>query len=440
MKTRRQLPAPRKKTGKDAAQAVKRVDSLTLQAVTSETLSELLGLPGMRVSRFAVEEEGEEKYLHLFCEHEHDVAICPRCMQAATGSHDQKDRCVRHLDVWGMKTLVHFPQRRFDCEVCGKPFTENLEWIEPKRRQTRAFEMHIYERVKHKTPRKRVALQDRLSEATVLDIFKRQAKRAARQGDDGRVHILGVDEISLRKGHKQYALVLSDLGRRRVIAVLPNRLKGTFEAWLDALTQEERRAIKVVSMDMWEAYRQAVRQRLSHAKIVADRFHVMKQLNHQIDLMRRSMQRKAKKEEDEALYRALKGSRWVLLKNRRDLTPEQEAQLGTILDVSHELRTIYLLKEEFRTICDKITDRARAQRFLWAWTGKALSTASRYLIRFVKTLRNWWHESLNYFDDRVTQGFVEGINRAIRGIINRAFGFRNFDNFRLQVLVECGHV
>jgi transposase len=209
---------------------------------------------------------------------------------------------------------------------------------------------------------------------------------------------------------------------------------------LDALTKEERRAIKVVSMDMWEAYRQAVRQRLPHAKIVADRFHVMKQLNHQIDLMRRSIQRKAKKEGDEALYQALKGSRWVLLKNRRDLTPEQEAQLGAILDISDELRTMYLLKEEFRTICDKITDRTRAQRFLWAWTGKALSTASRYLIRFVKTLRNWWHEFLNYFDDRVTQGFVEGINRAIRGIINRAFGFRNFDNFRLQVLVECGHV
>ena len=440
MKTLRQLPAPPRKTAKDAAQAVKRVDSLTLQAVTSETLSELLGLPGMRVRRFAVEEENEEKYLHLFCEHEHDVAICPRCMQAATDSHEQKDRCVRHLDVWGMETLVHFPQRRFDCEVCGKPFTENLEWIEPKRRQTRAFEMYIYERVKHKTPRKCVALQEGLSQATVLDIFKRHAKRAACQVDDGRVHILGVDEISLRKGHKQYALVLSDLERRRVIAVLPNRLKGTFETWLEALMEQERRAIKVVSMDMWEAYRQAVRKRLSHAKIVADRFHMMKQLNHQIDLMRRSIQRKAKQDAGETLYQALKGSRWLLLKNRRELTPEQEDQLCAILDISDELRTMYLLKEEFRTICDKITDRTKAQRFLWAWTNKALITGSRYLIRFVKTLCNWWHEFLSYFDDRVTQGFVEGINRAIRGIINRAFGFRNFDNFRLQVLVECGHV
>jgi len=195
---------------------------------------------------------------------------------------------------------------------------------------------------------------------------------------------------------------------------------GTFEQWLESLTEEDSQAIKVVSMDMWDAYRQAVGKRLRHAKIVTDRFHVMKQINHQIDLMRRSMQRKAKKESDEALYQALKGSQWVLLKNRSTLAPEQEAQLQTILAVSDELRIIYLLKEEFRTICDKINDQTRAQRFLWAWTGKALVTGSRYLTRFVNTLRNWWHEFLNYFDDRVTQGFVEGINRAIRGIINRA--------------------
>ena len=388
----------------------------------------------------AIEKENKEQYLHLFCEHEHDVAICPRCLKATTEIHEEKDRGVRHLDIWGMRTLVHFPQRRFDCHVCGKPFTENLEWIDPKRRQTSVFETHIYERVKNKTPRKQVALQEGLQEATVLEIFKRQAKRAARQVNDRRVRILGVDEISLRKGHKQYALVISDLERRRVIAVLPNRLKETFEDWLEGLTEEQRRAIKVVSMDMWEAYRQAVRKKLRHAQIVADRFHVMKQLNHQIDLMRRSIQRKAKKDGDETLYQALKGSRWVLLKNRNELTPEQEGQLVIILAVSDELCQLYLLKEEFRTICNIITDRGRAQRFLGAWTWKALATGSRYLIRFVKTLRNWWHEFLNYFDDRVTQGFVEGINRAIRGIINRAFGFRNFDNFRLQVLVECGGV
>lgn len=438
MKTLPQLPPPPKKIPKDAARAVKRVANLSTQVVTATTLSDLLGLPGMRVTRFAIEAESQEQYLHLFCEHAHAVSICPRCLQATDQVHEEKERCVRHLDIWEMKTLVHFPQRRFDCATCGKPFTENPEWLDSKRRQTNAFERHIYAQVKNKMPRKQVALQAGLHEATVQEIFKRQAQRTARQVDRRSIRILGVDEISLRKGHKQYALVISDLERRRVMAVLPNRLKKTFEAWLEGLTQEERRVIQVVSIDMWEAYRQAVHKQLPHAQIVADRFHVMQQLNRQIDLLRRSFQRKAKQDGDETLYQALKGSRWALLKNRRDLTPEQETQLRTILTVSDELRGLYLLKEEFRTICDKITDRVRAQRFLSAWSWKARTSGSRYLMRFVNTLHNWWHEFLNYFDERVTQGFVEGINRAIRGIINRAFGYRNFDNFRLQVLVECG--
>ena len=118
------LSPPNKVIVKDAARAVKRVDSLTVQPVTEETLNELLGLPGMRVTRFAIEQQGEERYLHLFCEHQHDVAVCPRCGKAMAGGYDHKDRCVRHLDVWGMRTLVHFPQRRFDCEVCGKSFRD----------------------------------------------------------------------------------------------------------------------------------------------------------------------------------------------------------------------------------------------------------------------------------------------------------------------------
>lgn len=98
------------------------------------------------------------------------------------------------------------------------------------------------------------------------------------------------------------------------------------------------------------------------------------------------------------------------------------------------------MKEEFHIVCDKINDKARVECFLPACTWKALDTGSRYLIRFVKKLRNWWPDFLNHLDDRVTQGFVEDVNRAIQGIINPVFGFRDFDDSRLRVLVECGGI
>ena len=428
---------------KDAASAVHRVENLDIQKVTPDSLTELLGIPTMRVTHFAIESEGEEQSLHMFCGHVHNVAVCPGCSQPSQEGYDHQERCVRHLDIWGMRTLIHFSQRRFECEVCGKPFSERLSWIAPKRRQTEAFEEHVYQRVLV-TPRKHVALGEGLSESTVLDIFKKRAKGHQEERESGYalgkqfVQVLGVDEISLRKGHKQYALVLSDIQRRCVIAVLPERTKEAFEQWISALSVQERNAIKWVSMDMWKPYRQAVRKKLPKARIVADRFHVMKQLNHQIDCLRRSMQRTANNEGDEPLMAALKGNCWILVKNRDELNAEEEARLQLILAASSELLKLYLLKEEFRLICDKIRDRTRAVLFLRGWYLKALATGNPYLKKFVATLRSWWDEFLNYFEERITQGFVEGVNRAIRGIINRAFGFRVFDHFRMQVLAECG--
>lgn len=279
-----------------------------------------------------------------------------------------------------------------------------------------------------------MAEEEWLDQDTVKGIFKRWAKKVTKAQRREMVRVLGIDEISLKKRHKQFALVISDLERHCVIVVLLGREKEGLEKWLSGLSKAERKAIQVVSIDMWRPYRAVVRAKLPHADIVADRFHVMKQLNQRLTQLRRAIQRRA----DEATQEVLKGSRWLLVKNRDELTSEEEVHLMQVLAVSPELRTAYLLKEEFRTIFEKINDPRQAERFLRAWIWKANQTRDRYLAKFVKTLLNWWTEILKYFGQRVTNGFVEGINRAIRAIIGRAYGYRNFDNFRLQVLAQHG--
>lgn len=402
----------------------------TWEAVSAATLTSLLGLPEFKVTH--VEDEGE--VLHLKCEHRETVALCPHCRELSMALHQSDEgRQVRDLSLWGKRVVLHFAVRRFMCEPCGRPFTERLPSIDLRRRQTRRYEQYVYERCLL-SDRKAVAQQEHLSESTVKDIFVKWAKRAVRRMLEHPVRVLGIDEIALKKRHKQYALVLSDLERRCVIAILPNRKKETLIGWLKALPETDRAAIRTVSTDLWEPYRQAVRAALPEARQVADRFHVMKQLNERLTQARRALQRNA----DEATRQALKGSRWILLKARHDLTPEEEATLQTALAVSSELRTMYLLKEEFRTICDKAPDRQQAARFLRAWMCKVQYTRNPRLLKFVTTLRNWWDEFLNYFIARVTQGFVEGINNALRTIIRRAYGFRNFDHFRLQVLAQHG--
>ena len=418
---------------KDAARAAKSTMGRIVHKCREFTVSHLLDLPEFLVVGCEIEQRGAQGIVPLYCVHRHEAAVCPRCRQISTRVHDEKERCVRDLEVWGQCTFVHFSRRRFECERCGQAFTERLPSIDPQRRHTRRFEQAIYRQCLDSSC-KAVAQTNWLHQLTVKEIFKRWAKKIERLRGPRRIRVLGIDEIAIKKRHKQYALVLSDLQERCVIAVLPERTQAYLEQWLMQLTLEQRQAIRVVSMDMWQPYRQVVQAKLPQAKIVADRFHVMKQLNERLNQMRRSIQRRA----DELTQQHLKGCRWLLVKNRNELTPSEESQLQQVLANSPELRTLYLLKEEFRTICDKVKDRPQAERFLRAWMWKAQRSGDRFLLKFVQTLRHWWHEFLNYFDDRITNGFVEGMNRAIRLIINRAYGYRNFENFRLQILAQHG--
>ena len=427
------LPSGPIKVVRDAARAVKRTANLMIEQVKASTLSTLLGLPGMIVTEYALERQEGREVLHVFCQHEHEVGLCPRCGQVSEVLHEQEERCIRHLDIWGKATYIHFAARRFDCRGCKQPFTESLSWVESKRRESIAYELHIYEQCKH-TSQSRVTEREGLHAETVKVIFQRWAKRAEKQQQWQTVRCLGIDEISLHKGHRHFVLVLSDLERHCVIAVLAERSQEVLEAWLDKLSEAQRKAIRLVAMDMWVPYRSVIKAKLAHAEIVADRFHVMKQLNHVIAKIRRNLQAKA----DKTAYELLKGLRWILVRNRSDLKPEEELKLQAALQAFPELRTAYLLKERFVSIANKLQDRQQAECFLRAWVYEAQASGISQLVKFTHTLLNWWEEFLNYFNEGFTSAVVEGLNNAIRGAIRRAFGFHVFEHFRLQVLVELG--
>jgi len=101
------------KVGRDAARAVKRTVNLMIQRVTAETLNFVLGLPGTVVTEYALERQGGQEVLHIFCQHEHEVGICPRCGQISDALHEEEERCIRHLDIWGKAAYMYFPSRRF---------------------------------------------------------------------------------------------------------------------------------------------------------------------------------------------------------------------------------------------------------------------------------------------------------------------------------------
>lgn len=227
-------------------------------------------------------------------------------------------------------------------------------------------------------------------------------------------------------------LVLSASEEGYVLDVLPDRERKTLEKWLDGLLPEVKKAIKTVNLDMWEPYTLAVKAKLPQARIVLDRFHVMKNLNHCLTMARREIQRTASAEVKEQL----KGSRWALVKNEKDLSEKQRTKLETVYQVSPELKACHQLKEQFRAIFETITDREKARTALLQWIKRVQKQNVTALQSFLVTLNNWFELILNSFIERWTNAFAEGVNNKIKLIKRRAFGFSNFDHFRLRILVE----
>jgi transposase len=228
--------------------------------------------------------------------------------------------------------------------------------------------------------------------------------------------------------------VIYDLKHGKVLTILENRLKDTVMAWFRGQSKEWRQGVRRVAIDMWGPYEDAVKEVLGEAvMIVADKFHVTKQLGERMNEARREIQREATPDVREKL----KGIRWAILKNPKKLTKEERGNLGRALKYSSELRRMYELRKEFTRIYNDPTPR-RAIRRLRGWMKKVHSTNLTHLHKFVKTLQNWWEEVTNYFRCGWTSAACEGLNCTIKLVHRRGYGFRNHEHFLLRVRHETG--
>ena len=239
------------------------------------------------------------------------------------------------------------------------------------------------------------------------------------------------DEITLHRGHGKFVLVISAPELGLVLDVLEDRSKENLLKWLDERGSEWCAAVKIACSDRWDAYQDAAEQKLPNARRVVDRFHVMKNLNEALTKARRAIQKDA----DETTKEMLKGCRWLLVKNRENLTEEQQKKLTGMLEASSELKSCYELKEAFRDLFNQNLTYQAAEKRLLRWIAKVEATPFKALKSFVNTLRNWWEQILNYFDGRYNNGFAEGVNLKIKMLNRRGYGYRSFSSFRLHVLV-----
>lgn len=385
-----------------------------------EVLTQLLAIPNYRV----VGVEMTQDTITLDIQSTLKGAECPRCGVYCTDLHENHPRTVRDLPISGKACYLRFVRRRFFCSHCRDPFSESLSFVQERRDYTKRYQAWIFHQVKEDNITAVQRLED-LTYDQIESIFLTEARARIPANPFANLKRLGIDEISLRKGKQDFVLILTNLDTGDVVDVLEKRTQDKLRTRLEQLTEQERSQIKEVAIDMWEPYSNVCEELLPNAVITVDRFHVAKAVNEEL----KKLKNQTKKQHPEVI----KGAHYPLLKNQEDLTDTQQEKLDQVYETCPTLKMAHRLKECLRAIFDYPATKEKAIQRLQKWS--RIAEKEHLFPKFRKTLSNWMDKIANYFHQRTTSGMVEGINNKIKLIKRRAFGFRNFGNFRLRVIV-----
>ena len=239
---------------------------------------------------------------------------------------------------------------------------------------------------------------------------------------------VGVDEICYGRRNNLYTII-SDLERSAVIGVADGNQTSSLDAFFKTAGTAFCEKVEVVCMDMWKAFRTSVTAFCGKAKIIFDKFHLVRHLNDAIDEIRRReffRQGGAKRE-------LVRGKRWLFLRRWFNLTAEQKGLLKETLSVNKRLSITYYLKEIFGSLWF-YRRRAWALKFLERWQKQLRWQRLEPLEKFMALVRNHLDGILNYCDVKIPLGRVDAINGVIKNIIRRSRGFRNHRHGALRIM------
>jgi transposase len=395
--------------------------------------SDLLHLPNYEVV-FCQQEIDFLRYRFTIAPVE-QVALCPHCGKVTDSINQTRSReQIKDLPLgdFAVELTVRVPQ--FECLRCGHLFTPALDFLAEGTHATERFLERAVQLV-GSSDLANAAQFLGLPERTLANWYYDYLQR--RPQPDGQtikpIKHLGIDELTLKKKDQKYVAVIVDHDNKRVLEVLENREKSTVLAYLKQAKQGLLAQVQEVTTDMWDGYVEAAKEAFgAQVSITIDRFHVMKNFQQCLTKARREMQKTLSAQERQEL----KGSRWLLLTNKENLTEQEQQELRQLKQKVPSLGRLVDQREELRTIFEdrKITSPEEGKKRLQGWMEQVQKMGLGALQSFCKTLGNWLDKIANYFLSRGSNGRTEGLNRGVRGLLWRAYGMSNFENFRLRVL------
>jgi transposase len=331
-----------------------------------------------------------------------------------------------------MRIYLDLEIRRVDCRRCGQVKQEKLDWLAENPFYTKRFGFFVGRRCRTMTV-KDVAQETHLAWWTVRDLEMEYMREQLRRAGKPRPKVVGIDEISIRKGHT-YRIVVSDLERRRPIWFGgKDRSEESMDEFYKELGSTRSKRIRLAVMDMWKAFENSTLkpEHAPDAAILYDKFHVMRHLGEALDKVRKNEYYRLTGKD----RRFIKGQKYTLLSHQENLKPDGRRSLRLLLKANRRLNTAYILKEEFGKLWDYNRE-GWARRFFDNWRESLKWQRLKPYEDFAEMIDRHWDGIAAYCkpENKVALGFVEGLNNKIRVIQRRSYGLRNEEYLRLKVL------
>jgi transposase len=335
----------------------------------------------------------------------------------------------RHLDTMQFKSFINCRLPRIRTEE-GKVKTLSPPWADKHERHSYLFESAVINLLQATQNQTRTAGLMRCSFDTVNRIMHGATRRGMerRQEVEEMFENLSVDEKSFQKGHS-YVSVLSHPETERVLEVVEHRTLEACRGLINTgLTDTQRKQVKTISMDMWEAFMTMAREKLPDAEIVHDKFHLIKYLNEAIDKVRR---REVKEQVE------LKNSRYALLKNEENLTEKQRIKFEAIRAANYEVSRAWQARENFKEVF-KNASFEESEAIFWEWFRAVKESGIKEVIKVGETFENHLRGVLNAMTSNLSNAMAERLNGKIQLLKSIGRGYRKFENFRSAILFFYG--
>ena len=368
--------------------------------------------------------------------------VCRSCGQKIFDFYgENREITLRHLSILGKPTYLKLRPQRYRCLHCkAQPTTtQKLAWYEPRSPHTRAYENHILLGLVNSTVMD-VSIKEGIGYEAVMGIIERQVSPEVDWSDFEDLEIIGVDEIALKKGHRDFVTIISVClrnGKKRVIGVLENRKKETVRKFFSSIPKHLRKTVRVFCTDLYEGFINAAKEFFGRKiRIVADRFHVANLYRKSLDNLRKKEIKRLKKELPKEEYKSFKNIMWVLRKNVDDLTEADLEMIKKLKPHTPDLVTAYLLCLTLTHVFKSSITKEQARYQLRGWKGLVHKFGIKCFDSFLKTMETRMEEITNYFVERQSSGFVEGLNNKIKVIKRRCYGIINRNHFFQRLFID----